>query len=72
MPAHSRLRKLSFITTATHLLQIADTTLRFTDIGLGNTDADVVIDTVSVVPTTIPAPTFCRSQTGISSSAHII
>jgi uncharacterized protein DUF642 len=33
------------------------TTLRFTDIGLGNTDADIVIDTVSVVPTTIPAPT---------------
>ena len=32
-------------------------TLRFTDIGLGNADADVVIDTVSVVPTTLPPPT---------------
>jgi hypothetical protein len=35
----------------------ATTTLAFTDIGLGNADADIEIDTVSVLPTTIPAPT---------------
>ncbi len=33
------------------------TILRFTDSGLDNANADVVIDSVSVVPTTLPAPT---------------
>jgi hypothetical protein len=33
------------------------TTLQFTDIGLGNAAADTLVDTVSVVPTTIPPPT---------------
>jgi hypothetical protein len=33
------------------------TTLQFTDIGLGNADADIELDTVSVVATTLPAPT---------------
>ncbi|HJT82031.1 MAG TPA: DUF642 domain-containing protein [Chthoniobacterales bacterium] len=32
-------------------------TLAFTDIGLGNADADIVIDTVSVMPATLPSPT---------------
>ena len=32
-------------------------TLVFTDIGLGNANADMEIDTVSVVPTTLPTPT---------------
>lgn len=33
------------------------TTLLFIDIGLGNANADVVVDTVSVMPTTLPTPT---------------
>ena len=35
----------------------ATTTLVFTDVGLANANADVEIDTVSVLPTTLPTPT---------------
>ena len=35
----------------------ASTTIRFIDIGLGNTGADTEVDTVSVMATTIPSPT---------------
>ena len=42
----------------------AATTLRFTDIGLGNASADIVIDTVSVVPTILPLPTTLPLENG--------
>ncbi|MFL6515231.1 MAG: DUF642 domain-containing protein [Chthoniobacterales bacterium] len=34
----------------------SSTTLQFTNIGLGNLNADVMVDTVSVVPTLLPPP----------------